>query len=65
LWRQIQRQQQTRRVRANPTFGSGGFGRSGSVWRSGRMGGVFGGGGFRTGGGFGGSNDGFRTGGGF
>lgn len=65
LWREIQRQQQTRRVRSNPTFGSGGFGRSGSVWRSGRMGGVFGGGGFRTGGGFGGSNDGFRTGGGF
>lgn len=64
LWRAIQRQQRTRRVRANPTFGSGGFGRSGSVWQSGRSGGGFGGGGFRTGGGLG-SRDDFRTGGDF
>jgi chromosome segregation ATPase len=73
LWRTIERQQRTRRIRADPTFGSGGFGRSGGVQHSGGLGGGvfgsgrrggFGGGGFRTGGGFGGGGD-FRTGGGF
>jgi len=70
LWGTLQRQQRTRRVRSDPDFGSGGFRRPGSVWRSGgledlfggdRRGG-FGGGGFRTGGSMGGDG-GFRTGG--
>lgn len=59
LWRTIRRHQRTRRVKSNPGFGSGGFGRgAGDVWRmpSPRGGGSWsggrGGGGFRTGGGF-------------
>jgi chromosome segregation ATPase len=71
LWRTIQRQQRSRRTRSNPSFGTGGFGRSGGgIWGSGGFGrgrrgggGIFGGGGFSTGGGFG--SGGFGTGGGF
>ena len=62
LWREIERQQQTRVTHSNPTFGTRGFGRRGSVWRSGGRGG-FGGGAGR--GSFGGGGGGFRTGGGF
>jgi hypothetical protein len=60
LWRVLEQQQRYRPRRADPTFGSGGFGR-GSVWGAGRGGGGPWGGG-RGGGGGGG---GFRTGGGF
>ncbi len=60
LWRTIEHQQRRSPTRADPTFGTGGFNRAGSVW--GRGG--FGGGGFRTGGDFG-SEGGFRTGGKF
>jgi hypothetical protein len=73
LWNTIERHQRTRRVHADPNFGSLRFPRGrGGPWRMppggfgggfGRGGG-FGGGGFRTGGGFGGGG-GFRTGGGF
>jgi hypothetical protein len=73
LWRVLQEHHLVKPQRANPNFGSGGFGR-GTVWRGG-MGdlgdfvGKIGRGGFgrRGGGGFGGlgSGGGFRTGGGF
>jgi hypothetical protein len=58
LWRVLEGQRRTPGRRANPTFGSGGFGR-GTGW-----GGGAGSGGFGTGGGIGGGG-GFRTGGGF
>jgi hypothetical protein len=76
LWKVLQEQQRYRPRRSDPTFGSGGFGR-GSPWGGGvgdlgdiigglGRGGFGGGGGFRTGGGFGrGGGGGFRTGGGF
>jgi len=74
LWKILQEQQRYRPPRADPTFGSGGFGR-GTVWGDTGLsdilggdigrGGWGGGGGFRTGGGFGGGGGGFRTGGGF
>ncbi|MGF1615035.1 MAG: hypothetical protein ACFCVA_14310 [Gammaproteobacteria bacterium] len=52
LWRMLEQQQRYRPRRADPHFGSGGFGR-GSPWAGGRGGsGGFGGSGFRTGGGF-------------
>jgi chromosome segregation ATPase len=78
LWRILEQQRRVAPQRSDPTFGSGGFGR-GSPWTSGgqlprgpgiprtgggfRTGGSFGGGGFRTGGRIGGG--GFRTGGKF
>jgi len=57
LWGSLRRHHRRRRIEADPDFGSGGFGSSGSVWRapsSGRGGGLGGGGsgGFRTGGEF-------------
>lgn len=56
LWREIERQQRTRRPRSDPRFGSGGLLRGGGPWggdsRGGRPGGWGGGDGFRTGGGF-------------
>jgi hypothetical protein len=58
LWREIERQQRTRRPRSNPSFGSGGLLRGGGPWGGG-------GGGGRGGGWGGGGGDGFRTGGGF
>lgn len=74
LWNALQREHRYRRIRANPTFGTGGFGHGGVVWRlpSSRGGGSWKlpiprGGGWRRGpgrGGFG-SGGGFRTGGGF
>jgi hypothetical protein len=73
LMRVLEEQYRYRPQRADPTFGSGGFGH-GSPWGGGmssripsggsRSGG-FGGGSFGTGGGFGGGSGGFRTGGGF
>lgn len=75
FWRMLKQQRQYRQRRADPGFGSGGFGR-GTIWGSGMRfpgrssGGVFGNGGsggFRFPGGRGGgkSSGGFRTGGGF
>jgi hypothetical protein len=72
LWDVLAQQQRHHTGRANPSFGSGGFGR-GTIWGGGHRGG-FGGGlfGGRGGGGFGGlggggggGGGGFRTGGGF
>ena len=67
LWGNIEQQQRWQRRRANPSFGSGGFGRGGGIWSGGlpRGRGGLGSGGFRTGGGFGGGGGGFKTGGGF
>ncbi|WP_058553775.1 hypothetical protein [Thiohalocapsa sp. ML1] len=70
LMRVLEEQYRYRPPRTDPTFGSGGFGH-GSPWgggmagRSSRMPSSRGGGGFRSGGGFGGGGGGFRTGGGF
>jgi hypothetical protein len=73
LWKVLQQHQRYQPRHTDPGFGSGGFGR-GTVWRGGLgdLGDVFGragGGGFRSGGGFGGGlgggGGGFRTGGGF
>jgi hypothetical protein len=61
LWRVLEQQQRHRPRRADPTFGSGAFGR-GSVWGGGLG---RGGGGGWGGGGRGGGGGGFRTGGGF
>jgi len=72
LWRTLQREHRYRRLRSNPVFGSGGFGRGG-MWRLPFPGGdgsmklpIPGGGGWRHGPGRGGigSRGGFRTGGG-
>ena len=63
LWGTIQREQRYRRIKSNPGFGSGGFGRrGGGTWRI-----PFprGGGGGGFGGGMGSGGGGFRTGGGF
>jgi chromosome segregation ATPase len=72
LWRTLQREHRYRRLKSNPVFGSGGFGRGG-MWRLPFPGGdgsmrlpIPGGGGWRHGPGRGGigSKGGFRTGGG-
>lgn len=70
VWDTIRQQQRTKRVRADPNFGTLRFPRAphAGPWRMPKGGGFgrgggFGGGGFRTGGGFGGG--GFKTGGGF
>jgi hypothetical protein len=64
VWKTMQRQQRTRRVKADPHFGTLRFPRAPKhgPWRMPKGG--FGGGGFRTGGGFRGGG-GFKTGGGF
>jgi hypothetical protein len=64
VWKTMKRQQRTRRVKANPHFGTLRFPRAPKPgpWRMPKGG--FGGGGFRTGGGFKGGG-GFKTGGGF
>jgi len=70
LWRSIERAQHYRKIRSNPTFGTGGFRRRPGTWhtpfpRGGGLGGGLSGGlggGIERGGGGGG---GFRTGGGF
>lgn len=66
LMRVLEEQQRQRPRRADPGFGSGGFGR-GTPWGGGlgRLGGGIGGGIGRGGGGFSGGGGGFRTGGGF
>jgi len=71
VWKTIKRQQRTRRVKADPNFGTLRFPRApkGGPWRMPKGGGFksgggFKGGGFRTGGGFRGGG-GFKTGGGF
>jgi hypothetical protein len=64
VWKTIRRQQRTKRVKANPNFGTLRFPRAPKAgpWRM-PKGGGFKGGGFRTGGGF--KGGGFKTGGGF
>jgi len=64
LWDPMHRHQRYRRIESNPGFGSGGFGRTGGVWRLPSSRGGFGGGDFSSGGGFGGGDD-FQTRGGF
>ena len=64
LWGTLRRQQRYRRIESDPSFGSGGFGRSDSTWHfPDRGSGGFGGGGFGSGGEIRGG--GFRTRGGF
>jgi hypothetical protein len=64
LWGTLRRQQRYRRIEADPSFGSGGFGRSDGTWHFPELGGGgFGAGGFGSGGEIRGG--GFRTGGGF
>jgi chromosome segregation ATPase len=63
LWGTMHRHQRYRRIESDPGFGSGSFGRPGSVWHFPSSSGGFGGGGFSSGGGFGGG--GFQTRGGF
>jgi chromosome segregation ATPase len=70
LWRTIERVQRYRKIRANPTFGSGGFRPRPGTWhtpfpRGGGLGGGLGGSLGRGSGGFGRGGGGFRTGGGF
>jgi hypothetical protein len=63
LWDTMHRHQRYRRIESDPGFGSGGFGRTGGVWRFPSSRGGFGGGDFSSGGGFGGDD--FQTRGGF
>ncbi len=52
LWRTIQQQHQVSRIRSDPIFGSGEFGRPGSIWQVAGWAADVAKGGFRTGGDF-------------